>query len=70
MQGRKGEFGTLFEDLARRGFVRARVDGEVHELSEKIKLDRYFQHDIDVIVDRLVIKEGIPAGSRTRSRPR
>jgi excinuclease ABC subunit A len=59
VQGRKGEFGTLFEDLARRGFVRARVDGEVRELSEKIKLDRYFQHDIAVIVDRLVIKEGI-----------
>jgi excinuclease ABC subunit A len=59
VRGRKGEFTNLFEDLARRGFVRARVDGEVKELSEKIKLDRYFQHDIDVIVDRLVIKEGI-----------
>src|SRR5687767_10343459 len=59
---RKGEFTTLFEDLARRGFVRARVDGEVRELSEKIKLDRYFQHDIDVIVDRLVIKPDM--GSR------
>jgi excinuclease ABC subunit A len=59
---RKGEFTTLFEDLARRGFVRARVDGEVRELSEKIRLDRYFQHDIDVIVDRLVIKPDM--GSR------
>jgi len=56
---RKGEFTSLFEDLARRGFVRARVDGEVKELSEKIRLDRYFQHDIDVIVDRLVLKEGM-----------
>ena len=56
---RKGEFTQLFEDLARRGFARARVDGEVKELSEKIRLDRYFQHNIDVIVDRLVIKEGI-----------
>jgi excinuclease ABC subunit A len=59
VRGRKGEFTNLFEDLARRGFVRARIDGEVRELSEKIRLDRYFQHDIDVIVDRLVIKEGI-----------
>ena len=59
VRSRKGEFQSLFEDLARRGFVRARVDGEVRELTEKIKLDRYFQHDIDVIVDRLVIKEGI-----------
>jgi excinuclease ABC subunit A len=59
VQGRKGEFSSLFDDLSRRGFVRARVDGEVKELTEKIKLDRYFQHDIAVIVDRLVIKEGI-----------
>ena len=59
---RKGEFTTLFEDLARRGYARARVDGEVRDLSEKIRLDRYFQHDIDVIVDRLVLKPDI--GSR------
>src|SRR5688500_2089381 len=59
VRGRKGEFTTMLEDLSRRGFVRARIDGEVRELTEKIKLDRYFQHDIDVIVDRLVIKEGI-----------
>jgi excinuclease ABC subunit A len=59
VRGRKGEFTAMFEDLARRGFARARVDGEVRDLSEKIRLDRYFQHDIDVIVDRLVIKEGI-----------
>ncbi|HVF52592.1 MAG TPA: excinuclease ABC subunit UvrA [Actinomycetota bacterium] len=59
VRGRKGEFTSLFEDLARRGYARARVDGEVKDLSEKIRLDRYFQHDIDVVVDRLVIKEGI-----------
>ncbi len=56
---RKGEFQSLFDDLARRGFARARVDGEMRELTEKIKLDRYHQHDIDVVVDRLVIKEGV-----------
>jgi excinuclease ABC subunit A len=59
VRGRKGEFNNLFDDLSRRGFVRARVDGEVKELSEKIRLDRYFQHDIDVIVDRLVLRPGI-----------
>src|SRR5918994_1651127 len=59
VRGRKGEFTALLEDLSRRGFVRARIDGEVRELTEKIRLDRYFQHDIDVIIDRLVIKEGI-----------
>jgi excinuclease ABC subunit A len=62
VRGRKGEFTALFEDLARQGYARARVDGEMRDLSEKIRLDRYFQHDIDVIVDRLVIKEGM--GSR------
>ncbi|MDQ4023916.1 MAG: excinuclease ABC subunit UvrA, partial [Actinomycetota bacterium] len=59
VRSRKGEFTTLFDDLARRGYARARIDGEVRELSEKIRLDRYFQHDIDVIVDRLVLREGI-----------
>jgi excinuclease ABC subunit A len=59
IRGRKGEFTSLFEDLARRGYARARVDGEVKDLSEKLRLDRYFQHDIDVVVDRLVIREGI-----------
>jgi excinuclease ABC subunit A len=62
VKGRKGEFPALFEELARKGYARARVDGKVRDLSEKIRLDRYFQHDIDVIVDRLVIREGI--GSR------
>ncbi len=59
VRGRKGEFAALFEDLVRRGFVRARVDGEVKELSDKLKLDRYYSHNIDVVVDRLVIKPGI-----------
>ncbi len=59
VRSRKGEFTSLFEDLARRGFVRARVNGEVKELTEKIRLDRYHQHDIDVVVDRLVMKEGL-----------
>ncbi|MGI8775600.1 MAG: excinuclease ABC subunit UvrA, partial [Actinomycetota bacterium] len=59
VRGRKGEFTNLLDDLSRKGFVRARIDGEVKELSGKIKLDRYVQHDIDVIVDRLVIREGI-----------
>jgi excinuclease ABC subunit A len=59
VRSRKGEFTSLFEELARKGFARARVDGEVRELSDKIRLDRYYQHNIDVVVDRLVLKEGI-----------
>ncbi|HVL49927.1 MAG TPA: excinuclease ABC subunit UvrA [Actinomycetota bacterium] len=59
IQGKKGEYETLLEDLARKGYARARVDGEMVDLSEKHRLDRYYKHNIDVVVDRLVIKEGI-----------
>jgi excinuclease ABC subunit A len=57
VRGRKGEFEGLLKDLAKQGFARARVDGEVRELTEDIKLDRYYQHTIEVIVDRLVRKD-------------
>jgi len=56
---RKGEYEKLLEDLGKKGFARARVDGEVKELSEKIRLDRYYKHTIEVIVDRLVMKPGL-----------
>ena len=59
VRGKKGEYQSLFEDLAKKGFVRAKVDGKIIELSEKPRLDRYYKHDIDVVVDRLVLKEGI-----------
>ncbi|MGH9152641.1 MAG: excinuclease ABC subunit UvrA [Acidimicrobiales bacterium] len=59
VRGRKGEYEGLLEDLARQGFVRARIDGEVHELASPPKLGRYDQHTIEVVVDRLVRREGI-----------
>ena len=59
VRGRKGEYESLLKELAREGFARARIDGEVRELTEEIRLDRYFQHTIEVVVDRLVRKEGI-----------
>jgi excinuclease ABC subunit A len=59
VRGRKGEFENLLSDLAKEGFARARIDGEVRELTEAIKLDRYYQHTIEVVVDRLVRKEGM-----------
>ncbi len=59
VRGRKGEYTELMSDLARQGFARARVDGEVRELSETIELARYENHTIGVIVDRLVAKPGI-----------
>ena len=59
IRGRKGEYESLLSDLAKEGFSRARIDGEVRDLTETIKLDRYFQHTIEVVVDRLVRKPGI-----------
>jgi excinuclease ABC subunit A len=59
VRGRKGEYEALLAELAREGFARARIDGEVRELTDEIKLDRYYQHTIEVVVDRLVRKEGI-----------
>ncbi|HEX9717738.1 MAG TPA: excinuclease ABC subunit UvrA, partial [Actinomycetota bacterium] len=59
VRGRKGEYEKLLGDLARRGFPRARIDGEVRDLSEPIRLDRYYKHTIEVVVDRLVARPDI-----------
>jgi excinuclease ABC subunit A len=59
VRGRKGEYRQILDDIRKQGFVRARIDGEVRDLSEQIQLARYKQHTIEVIVDRLVVKEGI-----------
>ncbi len=59
VRGRKGEYSRLFDDMARKGYVRIRVDGEVRELEEDIRLDKQKKHNIEVVVDRLVIREGI-----------
>jgi excinuclease ABC subunit A len=55
IRGRKGEYERLLEDIRRQGFSRVRVDGQLYELGEKIPLERYKKHDIEVVVDRLVI---------------
>ncbi|MBK9620432.1 MAG: excinuclease ABC subunit UvrA [Candidatus Obscuribacter sp.] len=57
--GKKGEYQSLFVDLRKEGFARVRVDGVVHELEDEIKLDKNKKHNIDLVVDRLVIKKGI-----------
>jgi excinuclease ABC subunit A len=59
VRGRKGEYERLLGDLARKGFPRARIDGEVRDLSEPIKLPKTFKHTIEVVVDRLVAKPDI-----------
>ena len=57
VRGRKGEYTKLFEDLRAEGFSRVRVDGEVRSLDDPIDLDKKFKHDIEVVVDRIVIRE-------------
>lgn len=59
IRGRKGEHVKLFETIKKNGFVRVRVDGEIFEVSEELKLDKNKKHNIEIVVDRIVIKEGI-----------
>jgi excinuclease ABC subunit A len=59
VRGRKGEFKKLFEQLAREGFLRVRVDGRLRQLDEEIPLDRRRNHTIEAVIDRLLLKPGI-----------
>lgn len=59
VRGRKGEFVDLFQELSSKGYSRARVDGELVQLSEPPKLGKQFKHTIEVVIDRLVSKDGI-----------
>ena len=59
IRGKKGEHQKVFEDARRSGYVRARVDGSLYELTEEIKLDKNKKHNIDIVVDRLVIRDDI-----------
>ncbi len=59
VRGRKGEHAKVFERAKRSGYVRVRVDGNLYELSEEIKLEKNIKHNIEIVVDRLVVKEGI-----------
>jgi excinuclease ABC subunit A len=59
VRGRKGEYEKLLQELARKGYPRARIDGEVRDLSEPIRLPKTYKHTIEVVVDRLVAKPDI-----------
>lgn len=61
VRDRKGEYRKILQDIRREGFVRVRVDGEVRDVTESIELDRYKMHRIEIIVDRIRIREGIEA---------
>lgn len=59
VRGRKGEHVKLFEQAKKSGYIRVMVDGHLYELSEEIKLEKNIKHNIEIIIDRLVVKEGI-----------
>lgn len=59
IRSRKGEYTKLLQDFTKEGFIRIRIDGQVHELTDDIEIDRKKKHNIDIIVDRLVIKPDI-----------
>ncbi|MGK5510787.1 excinuclease ABC subunit UvrA [Brevibacillus formosus] len=61
VQGRKGEHVKLLEDIRKQGFVRVRVNGEITDLSEDIKLEKNKKHNIEVVVDRIVVKPDVQA---------
>lgn len=59
VSGKKGTHVKLLEDLRKQGYVRVRVDGEIRDLDDSIELDKNKKHDIEVIIDRVVVKEGV-----------
>ncbi len=59
VRGRKGEYRDLLERIARKGFVRVRIDGKIYNIEDVPQLERYRLHDIDIVVDRLILKPGI-----------
>src|SRR5207249_8211646 len=61
VRGQKGEYKDLFEDMSRRGFVRARVDGQVVRLTDDLKLDKRIKHHIEIVIDRLKVETRVRA---------
>ena len=65
VRGRKGEHVKVLESARKSGYVRVRIDGNLYELSEEIKLEKNIKHNIEIVVDRLAIREGIETVSYT-----
>ena len=64
VQSRKGHYRELFEQIAKQGFVKVRINGEVRDIEKGMKLDRYKTHDIEIVVDRLIINQNKDTQSR------
>ncbi|CAH0344809.1 excinuclease ABC subunit UvrA [Bacillus sp. CECT 9360] len=61
VSGRKGTHAKVLEDIKKQGYVRARINGEIHDLGDEINLEKNKKHSIEVIIDRIVVKEGVSA---------
>ena len=59
VRGKKGEHKNILENIKKEGFIRVIVDGEMHEVTDEIKLEKNKKHDIEIVVDRIIVKEGI-----------
>ena len=59
VRGRKGHYRDLFEQIRQQGYIKVRVDGEIHEITFGMQLDRYKTHDIEIVIDRLLVGDGI-----------
>ena len=59
VRGRKGEHVKVLDQARKSGYVRVRIDGNLYELSEEIRLEKNIKHNIEIVVDRLIVKEGI-----------
>ncbi|MDE7085133.1 MAG: excinuclease ABC subunit UvrA, partial [Prevotella sp.] len=66
VRGRKGHYRELFEGLRRKGYLHVRVDGQVQEITRGMKVDRYKNHDIEVVIDRMAVKSTTPPDDRLR----
>src|SRR5262249_27644089 len=66
IRGQKGEYKDLFQDMLKRGYLRARVDGQMVRLSDDLKLDRKIKHHIEIVIDRLAISAKLAADFRSR----
>ena len=68
VRGRKGEYRKELAELQKRGFQRVKIDGEFYEIDDAPALDKKFKHDIDVVVDRLVVRPDIEHAARRQLR--
>ena len=62
-KGRKGHYKELFETTRKKGYLHVRIDGDIHELSYGLKLDRYKIHDIELVIDQIVVQGKQPTAS-------